>query len=49
MIIGQGVVKLTAKLVPDAILAVLTSRDDQVVGGAPIAGKHNTIVSFPVN
>ena len=49
MIIGKRIVKLATELIPNAIFAVFTGRDDKIVGWIPIAGKYNSIMSFPGN
>lgn len=49
MIVRKRVVKLATELIPDAVLGIFTSGHNKVVGGVPVTGKHNTIVSFPLN
>ena len=49
MVIRQRVVKLSTELVPDAILRVFTSRNNQIVGRVPVACQNDAIVSFPAN
>ena len=49
MIIGKRIVKLATELIPNAIFAVFTSRDNKIVGWIPIACKYNSIMCFPGN
>ena len=49
MIVREGVVELAAELIPHAVLAVLSSGDNQVVCGVPIASKNDSIVSLPAD
>ena len=49
MIVREGVVELAAELIPHAVLAILSSGDNQVVCGVPIASKDDSIVSLPAD
>ena len=49
MIVRERVVELAAELIPHAVLAVLSSGDNQVVCGVPIASKDDSIVSLPAD
>ena len=49
MIVWQRVVQLTAKLIPDTILAVFTCGDDKVISRVPITGQDNAIVCLPAD
>ena len=49
VVVGERVVQLTAELIPDTVLAVFTGRDDEVVGGVPVASEDNTIVRLPLD
>ena len=49
MIVGQRIVQLASKLIPDAVFAVFSCRDDQVIGRVPVACKDYTIVGLPGN
>ena len=40
---------MAAILVPDTVLAVLTTRDDEVVGWVPVAAEDDTVVSLPLD
>ena len=48
VVVGLRVVQLTTELVPNAIFAVLSARDDQVVRWVPVASKDNAVVSLPL-
>jgi hypothetical protein len=47
VVIWQTAVKLSSVLVPDSVLAVLSSRDDHVVGWVPVSSQDDSVMSFP--
>jgi hypothetical protein len=49
MIVGKTAVKLAAVLVPHAVLAILTTGNNQVASRVPVSLEHDTIVGLPLN
>ena len=49
VIVRKRVVKLSTKLIPNAIFAIFSGGYDKVVGRVPVTSKNDTIVSLPAN
>jgi hypothetical protein len=49
MVVRLGVIELATILIPNSVLAVLSGRDDKVVGWVPVTSKHYTVMGFPVD
>ena len=49
MVVWLRVVELTPILVPNSVLAILSARNDEVVGGVPVTAQYNSVMCFPLN
>jgi hypothetical protein len=49
VVIGERGVELATILIPDTVLAVFTTADDQVAGWIPVCLKHNAIMGLPLD
>lgn len=47
MIIRLRIIQLAAIVVPDSIFAVLTTGDNEIVGGVPVAAEDDAVMGFP--